>query len=871
MYTSTKHGVSHSVKQSLIKQQLLRLLGNFKDPFPGSSRSSSSHRRHRHNRLQFETMEPRHLLAAFVSTPATIDDVGIQEIQRTNDRSVGRIYADTNQDGVRQNFEPWLANWVVYGDNNGNQLLDPGESFATTNNGGWYGLQNLMPTSVVTPLLQVNNGISNNVTPESLVNSETQRVQIYSDVAAHPNGSIITWTSFRQDGQGWGVFAQRYDANGAKLGPEFQVNTTTKSAQYTPSVAAFDNGDFIITWMSSQTGTWNVYAQGFAANGDRIGTETMVNSSEWGNQMHPKVATLSNGNFVIAWQGHGRLNGQAKQGIWARIANSNGQPVSGEIPIAMTNYGGFDQFDLAKLPNGGFAVAHEGHADPDNRGIYLRTYNQVGRSLTPKFLVNQQLRRGRQWQPALATNNNGDLFVSYTSNVGDGSGKVVYLQKVKANMTLDHGPTRVNGQWLGTQWRSDVVAMPNGNVAVAWQGRGVSETDGVYIREFNPLLQPLAGEYRLSDTPHGMDRFVSIAGSTNGITAAWHGYGRPDQFGVYTRLMKGRPVMMQSISGIAFNDLNLNGIFDNLIAGDQPDVVFVIDVSGSTSGSFGGDPVGDLNNDGEDDTILDAEIAGFEALNDQLIALGFGDIADVSIVAYSSGSDILTPTPLKPNQDDDMNGIPDVKDRLRTLLDGGTTDYEAALQDVIQVLDNVSTTPENGNVIFLSDGFPNGGPFEDEAMVIRTKANNVRAFGVGTGASLTELQKIDPTAQIFTSTNELINLFGGIAVGGGSGGTTTEMGIAGVTVYIDDNDNGVLDAGERSQLTLVDNSATTGNELGTYRFDNLTPGTYVLRAIVPAGSTQTAPVGGKYTITLGPGQSLSGFNFGFVDTMTLPA
>ena len=100
-----------------------------------------------------------------------------------------------------------------------------------------------------------------------------------------------------------------------------------------------------------------------------------------------------------------------------------------------------------------------------------------------------------------------------------------------------------------------------------------------------------------------------------------------------------------TISGFPFEDTNLNGFRDSLIVGNEPGVVYVIDTSGSTSDPFGGDAVGDLNNDGTPDTIMDAEISGYEALTNRLIALGFGDVADVSIVSYSTGATRLTPIP----------------------------------------------------------------------------------------------------------------------------------------------------------------------------------------------------------------------------------
>jgi hypothetical protein len=170
------------------------------------------------------------------------------------------------------------------------------------------------------------------------------------------------------------------------------------------------------------------------------------------------------------------------------------------------------------------------------------------------------------------------------------------------------------------------------------------------------------------------------------------------------------------IAGTKFNDLNANAVRDKgLVSGTDPDVVFVIDVSGSTSDPFGGTAVGDLNNDGDSNSILDAEIAGFIALNRDLVNKGLGLIADVSIVAFSSSAsgvdlDPTTPsiqTTTKAGADKNGNTILDVEEALRGLGYGGGTNFEAALREAVAILQGLGTSPENGNVVFLSDGVPN--------------------------------------------------------------------------------------------------------------------------------------------------------------------
>lgn len=68
-------------------------------------------------------------------------------------------------------------------------------------------------------------------------------------------------------------------------------------------------------------------------------------------------------------------------------------------------------------------------------------------------------------------------------------------------------------------------------------------------------------------------------------------------------------------------------------------------------------------------------------------------------------------------------------------------------------------------------------------------------------------------------------------------GTTDagEPALAGVTLFLDTNGNGQLDAGELSRQT---------NAQGSYRFTNLRPGSYTVVQIAPAGFEQVSPAGG---------------------------
>jgi hypothetical protein len=88
-----------------------------------------------------------------------------------------------------------------------------------------------------------------------LVNTFTPSLQVYGQVSMDTNGSfVVVWDSYYQDGSAWGTFGQRFDATGASLGSEFQVNTFTTDSQLGANAAAGTTG-FVVTWESRQDGS----------------------------------------------------------------------------------------------------------------------------------------------------------------------------------------------------------------------------------------------------------------------------------------------------------------------------------------------------------------------------------------------------------------------------------------------------------------------------------------------------------------------------------------------------------------------------------------------------------------------------------------
>jgi len=75
-----------------------------------------------------------------------------------------------------------------------------------------------------------------------------------------------------------------------------------------------------------------------------------------------------------------------------------------------------------------------------------------------------------------------------------------------------------------------------------------------------------------------------------------------------------------------------------------------------------------------------------------------------------------------------------------------------------------------------------------------------------------------------------------------------ESGLAGRTVFIDSNRNSELDSGEPTSIT---------DASGVWRFNNLTPGGYLIEHVLTSGFTATNPNNSDWWHNLGSGQSLS--------------
>ena len=200
-------------------------------------------------------------------------------------------------------------------------------------------------------------------------------------------GFVAVWRSQYQDGSGSGIFGQRFNAAGEKLGSEFQVNTNFAGNQYNPTVATLANGDFVVVW--SDESDASVRGQRYTAGGAVVGGEFVINTPDFpsNHEQYPQIAALANGGFVVAWDAYYNATVGDYYNVWAQQFDGAGSKVDG--PLLLSDKATNTQLypAITGLAGGGFvaAWANSGLDQPGvgDYGVYQRLFGTAGTPVRP--------------------------------------------------------------------------------------------------------------------------------------------------------------------------------------------------------------------------------------------------------------------------------------------------------------------------------------------------------------------------------------------------------------------------------------------------------------------------------------------------------
>ena len=335
---------------------------------------------------------------------------------------------------------------------------------------------------------------------EFLVNTALSGAQLDPAITALADGRfVVAWTDNSMTGgdtSGSAIRAQIFDADGAKVGPAFLVNTTVATSQSLPAITALSDGKFVVTWEDNSlsggdTSSRAIRAQVFNANGSVFGAEFLVNTTVASLQSEPEITALANGGFVVTWTDLSQTGGDtASYAVRAQTFNANGSASGTEFLVNTTVSDAQFAPTITALADGRFVVAWTDNSktggDTSYHAVRAQVFNANGSVSGAEFLVNTTV-TSSQFAPAITALANGGFVVAWTDfsqTAGDTTGFSVRAQTFGANAASTGVEILVNTTTVHDQSAATVTGLADGRFVVAWTDASLTggDTSGNAIR-----------------------------------------------------------------------------------------------------------------------------------------------------------------------------------------------------------------------------------------------------------------------------------------------------------------------------------------------------------------------------------------------------
>jgi hypothetical protein len=378
---------------------------------------------------------------------------------------------------------------------------------------------------------------------EFRVNTYTTSIQLFPQVASDASGNfVVVWTSHYQDGSGWGIFGQRYDSGGQSLGGEVQINTYTTGDQREPSVASDASGNVVVVWASyDQDGSYDgVFGQRYDNGGNRIGGEFQVNTYTTYSQRVPSVSADAAGNFIVVWGG--RPDQYELENVFGQRYDSNGNPLGGEFQV--TTYTTNLQWlpSVAADANGDFVVVWRSYfQDGSGYGIFGQRYDSDGNRLGAEFQVNTYTTNGQDF-PAVASNASGNFVVVWRSGGQDGDTFGIFGQRYDSEGNPLGGEFQVNKvNTYTTSYDPSVASDSSGNFVVVWKSYGHErDASGIFGQRYDRNGVPLGREFHVNTYTTGQQAVPAVASDASGnFVVVWSSFPQEGNWGVFGQRFSG--------------------------------------------------------------------------------------------------------------------------------------------------------------------------------------------------------------------------------------------------------------------------------------------------------------------------------------------
>ncbi len=298
------------------------------------------------------------------------------------------------------------------------------------------------------------------------------------------------------------------------LGDELQVTPTTTTTWFSnyPGVAVTTGGDFLVVWQRvvPPGPEVDIFGRLYFADGSPQGDELQINTYTTDTQFRPRAVGLPDGGFVVVWNSHADSSGTS---IQAQLLASDGSKVGEELLVNTYTTG--DQLEpaVAAAADGRFVVAWQSSGS----GIRAQRFEADGSPLDDELQVDSHTTFNAT-DPVVAAAADGDFVVAWTSDGSNGSDTSftsIQGQRFSASGAPTGDQFQVNTYTTDEQVRPSIATVAAGGFAVVWQTPNYGASRTIRGRRFDADGTPAATDFQI-DSLGGAPRRSEIASRPHG-------------------------------------------------------------------------------------------------------------------------------------------------------------------------------------------------------------------------------------------------------------------------------------------------------------------------------------------------------------------
>jgi hypothetical protein len=336
-------------------------------------------------------------------------------------------------------------------------------------------------------------------------------------------GYVVVWydSSLVHNPLGHAIVAQKYDAAGHKVGGEVKISQFTNGDQYTPAITAMPDGGVAIAYVDVFTGDADIYVRRYDVNLKLLRTDNIDLGANWTNQ--PKITAFADNSYVVTYT-TGATELATDADIVARVVSSTGT-VGAQFDILNETDNRYDS-QVATLSNGNFVVAmtDEYLGSATDTDILFRIMTPSGGQVVgPNWVVGAD-GSASESQPDVAALAGGGFVVVWTdTGADDGDIRATIYNNAGAPNRSDF---LVNTTKSGMQFEPNVLALKDGGFLVTWNdGTANATVDRERAQRFDADGNKVGAEFIVRSGPSGDDPETTLLADGRIVYAVQHHNG----------------------------------------------------------------------------------------------------------------------------------------------------------------------------------------------------------------------------------------------------------------------------------------------------------------------------------------------------------